>query len=158
MSGPPKWRPILQPKEFRSFLSRIYNAYGRKTPDDEVVEHLTRTVGHVIPLVGADWIVERFKTVNDKFPAIVERAIMACWHDWRREHSEQAAPDLERHDCRNPNCDRGWLHLERYEPMYGENHRFVAVCGDCGFIVRARAEHVMTMRRASQLGFLPAKL
>lgn len=149
----------MQPMEFRSFLSRIYNAYGRKTPDDEVIDHLTKTVGHAIPLATADWMVERFKVANEKFPAIIERALAGCWHDWRREHRKQVAPSPQaEYRCRNPNCDRGILYLERYEAMYGMEHIAVAVCGDCGFIAGVRPEYVMTMDRARRLGYQPAKM
>jgi hypothetical protein len=140
--------------QFKAFIKSIHNAYGRKSPDGEVLDFIWTRIHH-IPASSLEWIENRFMSTNDKFPGKLHLAILSCWYEWRNEHPDKTI--TRRHQCKNPSCINGVLHVQRYEEMYSCQQEYTANCGDCKYIEGSKLPY-MTMVEAGRLGFSPAEL
>lgn len=137
---------------FREFISSLHNAYGKRTPTQEVMDFLWGKAGN-LPESSLDWIEERFLSINEKFPTKLHPAILGCWYDWRRHHPDKVVGDKREHTCRNSNCINGVLCLQRYEERYGTTTEYSANCGDCKWINDQPNIPTLTMFEAHQRGF-----
>lgn len=131
---------------FNDFVTEICAYYERKKPADKTLDLWFDRV-RAIPDEALEYIRDAIFKENDSKPANLPSTMWALYMVWLDNHPEKKAPRIA-YDC--PDCEDGWLALEKDDPRYKTPLSYSAACGKCKQI---SSKHYMTLTRALELGY-----
>lgn len=131
---------------FLDFVTDVFDYFERKRPNDNTMDLWFDEVRN-IPDEALEWIKSRIFKENDNKPSNLPATMWALYNAWL-----QANPDKRAHresvNC--PDCEGGWLVLQKRLPMYAIPITHSAPCGRCKQIPAAQ---YMTLFQAKEKGF-----
>ena len=131
---------------FIEFVTDIFDYFERKRPNDNTMDLWFDEVRN-IPDECLEWVKGKIFKENDNKPSNLPATMWALYNAWL-----QANPDKRAHreavNC--PDCEGGWLVLQKRLPMYAIPISHSAPCGRCKQIPAAQ---YMTLFQAKEKGF-----
>lgn len=131
---------------FREFVYDLSDYYERKRPQDSTLDLWFDEVRN-IPDEPLEWIKGKIFKENDTKPTNLPAIMWALYNAWLQANPHKRAFAQER-DC--PDCEGGWLVLQKRLPMYAIPISHSAPCGRCKQIPAAQ---YMTLFQAKEKGF-----
>ena len=131
---------------FRNFVFGVSDYYERKRPQDSTMDLWFDEVRN-IPDEPLEWITGKIFKENDTKPTNLPATMWALYNAWLQANPNKRAFAQER-DC--PDCEGGWLVLQKRLPMYAIPISHSAPCGRCKQIPAAK---YMTLAEAKEKGF-----
>jgi hypothetical protein len=113
--------------EFTETIRTVCTYYERKIPNDNALELWHERV-KTIPRESLDWIKRKIFEENDTFPKNLPTVMWSLYNAWLTAHPEKRARK-ESVDC--PDCESGWLILEKDQDPYRTPISATAPCGRC---------------------------
>lgn len=132
--------------EFTGTIRTVCSYYERKSPNDNALELWFERVKNV-PFESLAWIERKMFEENDAFPRNLPSVYWALYNAWLAAHPEKRA-FKEAVKC--PECEGGWLALQKRVDGYKQPISFSAPCGKCRQIPSA---HYMTLFQALEQGY-----
>jgi hypothetical protein len=132
--------------EFTETIRTVCTYYERKIPNDNAIELWHERV-KTIPRESLDWIKRKIFEENDTFPKNLPTVMWSLYNAWLTAHPEKRA-FKESVFC--PDCEGGWLALQKQVDGYRQPISFSAPCGKCRQIPSA---HYMTLFQAIEQGY-----
>ena len=153
----------MRESEWQILIEDLETYYERKRASQETKD-LWYTTGGIqqIPNEVGRWAYKKITDTYEMFPRNLPMVIRALWMDWQRANPHRI--DKHHFQCRNSNCDRGWLWLLKQDvdreaeeagveisnPYALQPHTYVCPCGDCRMV---EGRDALTMREAEDLGY-----
>lgn len=132
--------------EFQEFVRNICAYYERRIPNDHTLDLWYDRVRN-IPYESVEWIKGRIFE-QDTFPKNYPVAIWQLYQAWLEAHPEKRAPDRTQYSC--PDCESGWLVLEKQLPQYSIPISYSAPCARCK---QVKAANYMSLDDAVRNGY-----
>lgn len=131
---------------FVSYVTDIFAYYQREKPKDRTMDLWFDEVRN-IPDEALDWISSRIFKESERLPSNLPATTWALYNAWLQANPHKRAFAQER-DC--PDCEGGWLVLQKRLPMYAIPISHSAPCGRCKQVPAAQ---YMTLFQAKEKGF-----
>lgn len=131
---------------FVSYVTDIFAYYQREKPKDRTMDLWFDEVRN-IPDEALDWISSRIFKESERLPSNLPATTWALYNAWLQANPNKRAFAQER-DC--PDCEGGWLVLQKRLPMYAIPISHSAPCGRCKQIPAAQ---YMTLFQAREKGY-----
>lgn len=136
----------MTPIQFRAFVFDLSDYYERKRPQDSTLDLWFDEVRN-IPDEPLEWIKTKIFKENDSKPSNIPATMWALYNAWLAAHPEKRAR-RDNVDC--PDCEGGWLVLQKWVEGYRQPISHSAPCGRCKQIPAAE---YMTLFQAREKGF-----
>jgi len=117
----------MTPIELHEFTKTACSYYERKMPNDMTLDLWQQRVGN-IPSEPLAWIQTRIFEQFEAFPKNLPSVIWELYNAWLDANPEKRA-HKESVDC--PDCESGWLILEKDQDPYRTPISATAPCGRC---------------------------
>jgi len=137
----------MTPLEFHEFVKTICSYYERKMPTDAALDLWQQRVGN-IPSEPIDWIQAKIFDQFEAFPKNLPSVIWDLYNAWLNAYPDRRArkPNVS---C--PDCESGWLILERDHDPYTIPITATAPCASCRQISMAESSY-MSLSDAERMG------
>lgn len=132
--------------KFRQFVFSISDYYERKKPTDDTLDLWFNEV-HAIPDEPLEWMKVKIFKENETKPSNIPGTMWALYNAWLQANPHKKAFTEEK-NC--PDCESGWLALQKQVDGYKQPISFSAACGNCKQIPSA---HYMTLQEAIADGY-----
>lgn len=113
--------------EFMALAESLAAYYSAKTPGSKTIDLWFDMVQN-IPAEALPWIEQKIYQEHDLLPRNLPKAIRELFEAWLQAHPEKRARK-ESVDC--PDCESGWLILEKDQDPYRTPISATAPCGRC---------------------------
>ncbi|OPZ24004.1 MAG: hypothetical protein BWZ01_03001 [Deltaproteobacteria bacterium ADurb.BinA179] len=117
----------MTPIECHEMIKTVSAYYERKIPSDRTLDLWFERI-RGIPGESIGWIQTRIFEQFEAFPKNLPSVIWELYNAWLDAYPEKAAP-RETVDC--PDCESGWLILEKDQDPYRTPISATAPCGRC---------------------------
>ncbi len=131
---------------FVSFVTDIFAYYQRERPKDNTMDLWFDEVRR-IPDESLDWISSKIFKESERLPTNLPAMTWALYNAWLAAHPEKRA-FKEAVNC--PDCEGGWLALQKKVDGYRQPISHSAPCGKCRQIPAAK---YMTLFQAREQGY-----
>lgn len=112
---------------FIEFVTDVFDYFERKKPNDNTMDLWFDEVRN-IPDECLEWVKSKIFKENDNKPSNLPATMWALYNAWLQAHPEKRARK-ESVDC--PDCESGWLILEKDQDPYRTPISATAPCGRC---------------------------
>ena len=137
--------------QFVSFVQDLFDYYERKRPNDNTMDLWFDEVKN-IPDECLPWIKQKIFKENENKPSNLPATMWALYNAWLQANPDKRAYREEK-DC--PDCEGGWLVLQKKIDGYKQPISHSAACGRCKQIPSA---NYMALQEAVSKGFNRANL
>jgi hypothetical protein len=127
--------------QFRQFVFDLSDYYERKRPQDSTLDLWFNEV-HAIPEEPLEWMKVKIFKENDSKPSNIPATMWALYNAWLQANPHKRS---FREEVNCPDCESGWLALEKEVDGYRQKISHSAACGKCKQIPSA---HYMTLQEA----------
>jgi hypothetical protein len=113
--------------KFVEFVTDVFDYFERKRPNDNTMDLWFDEVRN-IPDEPLEWIKGKIFKENDNKPSNLPATMWALYNAWLQANPHKRAFTEEK-DC--PDCEGGWLVLEKDQDPYRTPISATAPCGRC---------------------------
>ncbi len=131
---------------FVEFVTDVFAYYQREKPKDRTMDLWFDEVRN-IPDECLEWVTGKIFKESERLPSNLPATAWALYNAWLTAHPEKRA---FREEAQCPECEGGWLALQKRLPMYAIPISHSAPCGRCKQIPAAK---YMTLAEAKEKGF-----
>jgi len=131
---------------FLDFVTDVFDYFERKRPNDNTMDLWFDEVRN-IPDEALEWIKSRIFKENDNKPSNLPATMWALYNAWLQANPHKRAFTEEK-DC--PDCEGGWLVLQKRIDGYKQPISHSAPCGRCKQIPNA---YYLTLEEAERKGY-----
>jgi|DEB3_MinimDraft_2_1074329.scaffolds.fasta_scaffold36897_1 hypothetical protein len=132
--------------KFVEFVTDVFDYFERKRPNDNTMDLWFDEVRN-IPDEPLEWIKGKIFKENDNKPSNLPATMWALYNAWLQANPHKRAFTEEK-DC--PDCEGGWLVLQKQIAGYRSPISHSAPCGRCRQIPAAK---YMTLAEAIKAGY-----
>lgn len=133
--------------DFTRYIEELFAYYNARIPGRRTLD-LWHEMTQFVPAEAMPWILRRVWETNESMPRNVPREIRELWQAWLQAHPEKRAPDRTQYSC--PDCESGWLVLEKQLPQYSIPISYSAPCARCK---QVKAANYMSLDDAVRNGY-----